>query len=273
MVAGCDQTTAPELNESRVHVRASWSTDGTTIAFTATIKNVTGLYLVDSSGSNIRLLQAGNIIGSTWSPDSKWLVFQKDGSLFRIKANGDSATQLMASVQDYRPAWSPDGNKIVFVRSGLFLYDVQAGTATSLNESGDYPSWHPDGEIVAVSKQYSGLSYLYTYVFVAIRPDSMTTRTLASFNSNSELAVSPVSPRGSAPQEIVFGLLPQSGFTQLWKIDLVAGTMTQLTFDGGDYPAWSPDGSKIVYTCTQPADGALWIINANGSGRRRLTSP
>ncbi|MER3524356.1 MAG: hypothetical protein C4326_09885 [Ignavibacteria bacterium] len=52
-----------------------------------------------------------------------------------------------------------------------------------------------------------------------------------------------------------------------------SGQLSQLTVDGGDYPAWSPDGTRIVYTRTSAGDGGLWIMNADGSGARRLTSP
>jgi Tol biopolymer transport system component len=38
----------------------------------------------------------------------------------------------------------------------------------------------------------------------------------------------------------------------------------------GSYPAWSPDGGRIAYLTNAPA--ALWIVNADGSGRRRLAS-
>ncbi len=34
-------------------------------------------------------------------------------------------------------------------------------------------------------------------------------------------------------------------------------------------PAWSPDGAKIAFTAT--ARGDLWVMNADGSGLRRLT--
>jgi len=47
----------------------------------------------------------------------------------------------------------------------------------------------------------------------------------------------------------------------------------RLTDDGGDYPAWSPDGKMIVYTRTTAGDGGLWIMNAEGGGKRRLTRP
>ena len=38
------------------------------------------------------------------------------------------------------------------------------------------------------------------------------------------------------------------------------------------FPYWSPDGSKIAYLCCTGHDSSLWVMNADGSGSRRLTT-
>ena len=46
-------------------------------------------------------------------------------------------------------------------------------------------------------------------------------------------------------------------------------TERRLTSGGGHArPRWSPDGSRIAYL----RDGYLWVMNADGSGKRRVTS-
>ena len=57
--------------------------------------------------------------------------------------------------------------------------------------------------------------------------------------------------------------------------------LTQLTDEPAweDHPSWSPDGSKIVYAVCpapgglgpSPADASVWAMNADGSGKVRLT--
>jgi TolB protein len=39
------------------------------------------------------------------------------------------------------------------------------------------------------------------------------------------------------------------------------------------WPAWSPDGRELVFTSHADADGNgdIYVVNADGSGERRLT--
>jgi len=44
---------------------------------------------------------------------------------------------------------------------------------------------------------------------------------------------------------------------------------TRLTTDGGySRPRWSPDGTQLAYL----KGGQLWVMKANGTGKRRLTT-
>ena len=40
--------------------------------------------------------------------------------------------------------------------------------------------------------------------------------------------------------------------------------------DHDEYASWSPDGTKLVFAC---GNASLYVINADGSGRRPLVSP
>jgi Tol biopolymer transport system component len=68
------------------------------------------------------------------------------------------------------------------------------------------------------------------------------------------------------------------GMTDLYTIDVVTGTFTQLTFDGdNDSPVWAPDGKTIAFA--KNGDDARRLIEEimlkpadNGGPERRLTS-
>src|SRR5688500_17902832 len=50
------------------------------------------------------------------------------------------------------PSWSPDGSRIAFVRytqPGLFVYDLNSGSITSVHNGGESPAWSPDGTKLA----------------------------------------------------------------------------------------------------------------------------
>ncbi|MEE8469740.1 MAG: trypsin-like peptidase domain-containing protein [Dehalococcoidia bacterium] len=65
-------------------------------------------------------------------------------------------------------------------------------------------------------------------------------------------------------------------YLDLYVMDIDGGNVIQLTDtpDATEWvPAWSPDGTKLVYDFTpQDQRGDIYIINADGTGRKRLTS-
>ena len=58
--------------------------------------------------------------------------------------------------------------------------------------------------------------------------------------------------------------------SQLWVVEFDAdgnSAERQLTKYGGQNPAWSPEGDRIVYE----NNAQLWTINPNGSGEAPIT--
>jgi Tol biopolymer transport system component len=66
---------------------------------------------------------------------------------------------------------------------------------------------------------------------------------------------------------------PQGGAFDVWTARLDGSEMRRLTrtkaYDS--FPAWSPDGRRIVFVTDRRAVGKLWVVNADGRGLRRLT--
>jgi serine/threonine-protein kinase len=55
--------------------------------------------------------------------------------------------------------------------------------------------------------------------------------------------------------------------SDLWIIDLTAGTLTPLTTTGASRnPSWSPDGRRILYASTHGGSAELWWQPSDGSG-------
>lgn len=98
------------------------------------------------------------------SPNGKTLAFQAVGKIWvQSLPNGTPKrlTNLGDDIQEYGPAWSPDGRSIAFVswedvgRGNLWTVSAGGGSPKKLtSEPGEYanPDWSRDGKMIAVGK-------------------------------------------------------------------------------------------------------------------------
>ena len=166
--------------------------------------------------------------------------------LWRVGATDGEPQQLTHGPADTAPAWSPDGERIAFLRSGQ-VWVLPAGGGepqqlTSLPQGAGAPVWSPDGNRIA-------------------------------FTARAEIR-QPNKP-------VVADRLGIREAGHVHVLDLAGGACRQIT--DGDWPvgqpAWSPDGTRLAYpACTGPdADLSLrepvWVIDAGGKGEPRVHGP
>jgi len=88
-----------------------------------------GMYSVwtmDVDGGSRKQITLGGEYALAWTPDGKWIVFEKrikdmDFDLYKILADGGAPVQM--NIKGQRPEFSPDGKRIVFARSIDYGYE------------------------------------------------------------------------------------------------------------------------------------------------------
>lgn len=152
---------------------ASWSPDGSLIAFSRGSETDSRLYVMEADGSSPRHLTEGPVdVSPVWSPDATRIAFVGllDGNddVYVMNADGSGLKQLTHGTgSDYQPSWSPDGSKIAYTTSNPGEGDL-AVHVMNPDGSGDRvlvdgpgsessPVWSPDGGKLAFAREAPAL--------------------------------------------------------------------------------------------------------------------
>jgi hypothetical protein len=102
---------------------ATFSPDGTKLAFDSTRGGGTDIFVMNADGSDVRQLTFDHAFtwGAAWSPDGSRIAFNswRSGrqSIYVMGADGTNPTQITRGQgEDAEPSWSPDGKRITFRR-------------------------------------------------------------------------------------------------------------------------------------------------------------
>jgi len=239
--------------------------------------------LVNVDGTGAESLQAGD--APAWSPDGKRLVFSDaacpnggfyyyyyycTGGLIVADPENWNTTVLDGGRSGTHPSWSPTGRGIVFDNLESAPNRVLSVLATSSNKpvalpvgavtQASQPAWSPDGAQIAFVCRWN----TSTDLCVANADGSNVVR----LNEDAQLDQEPAwHPDGKS---IAFARYPLGGTddasAEVAVMDLATRQIRVL--GAGADPAWSPDGSRLVFA---GLDG-LFVMNADGSGRTRLTT-
>lgn len=170
------------------------------------------------------------------------------------------------------PAWSPDGEKIVFTsyrnnNPDLFLRDLKNGTDISLLSFpgiNSAPAWSPDGRYLAVTLSKDGASEVYRYDY--------KTSVLRRLTYNQSIDTSPSwSPNG---KQIVF-TSDRAGNPHIYIMDSDGSNLRKLTAINpyNDTPIWSPLGDKIALVSRERGESFdVYTLDIMSGKIRQLTA-
>jgi WD40-like Beta Propeller Repeat len=96
-------------------IQPAWSPDGSRIAFTVERDPGSGIYVMQTDGSDVRLIASGGH-GAVWSPDGSMIAFRTTGRGRNWTAHADGTHRVALPPSRHAGfSWSPDSKLIAFV--------------------------------------------------------------------------------------------------------------------------------------------------------------
>ncbi|MEU1332901.1 amidohydrolase family protein [Streptomyces sp. NPDC005865] len=260
------------------------SPDGHRIAFAA----LNSLWLAHTSGGRPprrlhRAAATAYLLGPTWAPDGKSLVYadDRDGLLGVYRHDLATGTETaLATGGRVHPVLSPDGERLACLdlTGRLLVRELASGTERALADPlgggglPGRPSWSPDGRYLALCDR-NRLNYRFREGYNLIR--IVDTRTgadhlhaVAPHTSLSDRYDSgPVwSPDGRLLAVIVDSALH---VLPVEPDGTPRGAPRMLSAEPADHPSWSGDSKTLLHL----SNGRLRLIGAEGGDPRTVRVP
>jgi TolB protein len=171
------------------------------------------------------------------------------------------------------PNWMPDGKKLLFNENGsLYKIPVEGGTPEKLNTGSVARNNNDhgisfDGKTIAISSHRQGLpgggSTVYTLPIEGGNPKLITEKTPSYWHG--------WNPNG---KEVAFVGMRDGKVYNLYKISVNGGeeiALTHNTTGHVDGPEYSPDGKYIYYNANPTGTMQIWRMRPDGSSQEQLT--
>ncbi len=193
-------------------------------------------------------------------------------ALYVMPADGGWPARITPDVKRYgRPAWAPDGHRLVAV-SGNTLYRMRDDgtdfTALYEHPAGiQEPVWSPDGATIAFRSRERGWDHVWSIGFDGGIARRLTTEA-ADYDS---MQWSP-GARFIACTSTQENLLERG----IYSIDAVTGTQVNFTAGSGCLnvaPSWSPVGGSLAFFSERDGFFHLYLRSQTGTIRQLTSGP
>lgn len=170
----------------------SWSPDGSKLAFVSSQAGDPEIYIMDSTGGNLRRVTYSRSVNASpvWNPKTgAQLIFNSgaEGAPALYEANLDGSNVQRIDLPDMGyvvdPAWSPNGQVLAFSwRRPTFSYDIyvmdvvshQLAELTRDSGRNERPSWAPDGRHIVFQSNRTGEWQIWEMLADGSQPRQLT---------------------------------------------------------------------------------------------------
>lgn len=284
------------LSHSADDYSPAWSPDGRELAFLHDSGDKFLIYTVPALGGNEKNIYAGLLGPLSYNAANYGLSFSANGKLLtfgewnpadqctgiRLLSLADSGVRFLTSppagFNDRRPAFSPCGDRIAFVRSSgpiyvdeLLLISLTDGRTQQLTFDHKRifgsPAWTPDGREIIYSSNRAGLANVWRISAAGGAPQPVNRVGPIAWFPSVALAGRQLAYENSDEEQ------------NLWRVELRDATHARrpasiVVPSGKTYnllPQFSPDGRKIAFQTERSGYAEVWICDSDGSNPTQVT--
>jgi Tol biopolymer transport system component len=201
------------------------------------------------------------------------IAFESSREIHVVNADGSQQTRLTNNRGlESMPAWSPDGQRIAFIRLSGERYDKSEiyvinadGSQETFLANNPKPetslAWAPVGQRIAFESERDGNREIY----VVTADSSQQTRLTNNPKPDSSPAWSPDGQRIAFVSE-------RDGNQEIYVMNADGSQQTRLTDNlrADAAPAWAPVGQRIAFESERDGNREIYVMNADGSQQTRL---
>jgi hypothetical protein len=234
-----------------------------------------GLYVRNANGTGTRLLPTpGRATRPAFSPAGRRIAFASRGQIWVVQADGTAPRRVTDTYfpGNIDPAWSPDGQQLLYAGGPAGARDVFAVSAdgdttrrvTSNIADDGMPAWSSRNRIAFVRRSRAGDGDIWSVSGRGGAPRSVT-------RGSADDRDPAWSPDG---RRLAFTRAGRGG-RDVYVADENGRRLRRLRALPADAagPAWSPNGRWIAFVMGRKGRRGVYLMRSSGRGLRRFAAP